>query len=207
MLKSGKTRALAFSLVIAAVALSASGCAWFDKEVDNFVSLMKGRSATIITYNVFGNKLDSVHGSAINISRDTTFDSYDSQGKSNADSSVLRISIGNSHMQHVGSTLLMIEDGVINVSDQLPKTVTIENNERGIPFLNNIFQQFRNVWQGKSRTVIVRSQNGSPIAIFAGNQVEYFATDVPKSTLLRIDGKYLLIYRSDYTIYDNALLN
>jgi hypothetical protein len=110
-------------------------------------------------------------------------------------------------MQHVGSTLLMIEDGVINVSDQLPATVTIENNQRAIPFLNNIRQQFQNLWQGRARTVIVRSQNGSPIAIFAGNQVEYFATDVPKSTLLRIDGKYLLIYRSDYTIYDNALLN
>lgn len=202
-----KLRLVALTLITATVLAAATGCAWFDKEVDNFVSLMKGRSATIVTYNVFGNKLDSVHGTAINISRDTTFDSYDSQGNSNGDSSVLRISVGNNHMQHVGSTLLMIEDGVINVGDQLPKTVTIENNERAIPFLNNIRQQFQNLWQGRARTVIVRSQNGSPIAIFAGNRVEYFATDVPKSTLLRIDGKYLLIYRSDYTIYDNALLN
>lgn len=200
-------RVAATIALVATVALTASGCAWFDKEVDNFVSLMKGRSATIVTYNVFGNKLDTVHGTSVNISRDTTFDSYDSQGNSNADSSVLRISIGGSNMQHVGSTLLMIEDGVVNVSDQLPKTVTIESNERGTPFLNNIYHSFRNSWKGLARTIIVRSQNGSPIAIFAGNRVSYFATDVPKSTLLQIDGKYLLIYRSDYTIYDNALLN
>lgn len=202
-----------FGKVLVAVALAGAigvtmtGCALFGTAVDNLMSKMKGRSATIVTYNVFGNKLDSVHGTAIDISRDTTFDSVNTDGSTNADSSVLRISVGKSHMQHVGSTLLMIEDGVINVSDQLPATVTIENNQRAVPFLNNIRQQFQNLWQGRARTIIVRSQNGSPIAIFAGNQVEYFATDVPKSTLLRIDGKYLLIYRSDYTIYDNALLN
>jgi hypothetical protein len=205
---SGRLRKVVLVVALAvAVTITASGCALFSKDVDNFLSLMRGRSATIITYNVFGNKLDSVHGSSINISRDGTFDSVNADGSTNADSSVLLVSIGNNHMHHVGSTLLMIEDGVINVGDQLPKTVTIENNERGIPFLNNIFQQFRNLWKGRAKTIIVRSQNGSPIAIFAGNEVEYFATDVPKSTLFRIDGKYLLVYRSDYTVYDNALLS
>lgn len=207
MLKSVKLRVLAMTVALIAVVGTASGCAWFDKEVDNLFSKMKGRSATIVTYNVYGNKLDSVYGTAVDISRDGTFDTCDSEGKCKGDSSVLRISVGQSHMQHVGSTLLMIEDGVVNVGDSLPKTVTIENNERGVPFLNNIFQQFRNLWQGKARTIIIRSQNGSPIAIFAGNTVEYFATDIPKSTLFRIDGKYLLVYRSDYTVYDNALLN
>lgn len=208
-----RTTRIALAALALATVISSSGCALFEKEVDNFVSLMKGRSATIQTYNVFGQKLDSVHGTAINISRDTTFDSVNADGSTNADSSVLRISVGANHMQHVGSTLLMIEDGIVNVGDQLPKTVTIENNDRGTPFLNNIFQQFRNVWSGKARTVIVRSQNGSPIAIFAADEVSYFATDVPKSTLLQLSDrgskntKYLLIYRSDYTIYDNALLN
>lgn len=201
-------RPVAALLTLAAVAaISLSGCALFDTAVDSLVSRMKGRSATIVTYNVFGDKLDQVHGTAIDIKRDTTFDTKTSDGKSNNDSSVLLISVGKNHMHHVGSTLLMIEDGVINVGDQLPKTVTIENNERGMPFLNNIFQYHRNLWSGRAKTIIIRSQNGSPIAIFAGNNVEYFATDVPKSTLMRIDGKYLLVYRSDYTIYDNALLN
>jgi hypothetical protein len=206
MWQLGKTRGLVLVAVGVVTALALGGCAWFDSEVDTFLSLMRGRSATIVTYNVFGNKIDSIHGTAINISRDTTFDSVNSDGTTNKDSSVLRISVGNAHVQHVGSTLLLIEDGVINVGDQLPKTVSVESTERATPFLNDLRQRFQNLWQGRSRTVIVRSQNGSPIAIFAGNQVEYFATDVPKSTLLRIDGKYLLVYRSDYTIYDNALL-
>lgn len=206
MLKSTKVRILALALALVTIAGTSSGCALFEKEVDNLFSKMKGRSATIVTFNVFGNKLDSVHGTAVDISRDSTFDTCDSEGKCKGDSSVLRISVGNSHMQHVGSTLLMIEDGIINIGDQLPSTVTIENNERAIPFLNNIRQRFQNLWQGRSRTIFIRSQNGSPIGIFAGNTVEYFATNVPKSTLFRIDGKYLLAYRSDYSVYDNALL-
>ena len=53
---------------------------------------------------------------------------------------------------------------------------------------------------------MIRSQDGTPIAVFAGDNVEVFATDVPKSTWFRVDGKLLLVYRCDYTTYDTALL-
>ena len=46
-----------------------------------------------------------------------------------------------------------------------------------------------------------------PIAIYAGNQVEVAATDVPKSTLYRIDGKYLFVYRASITTPDSDLLD
>jgi hypothetical protein len=202
-----KTLLFVAGLTIMAMLLTLGGCALFDKSVSNFVSLMKGRQATILTYNVFGQPLDRVHGAAIDIQRDGTFDSVNPDGTSNADSSVVKVSVGGGVINHVGSTLLMVEDGLSDITAQLPPTVDIENTERGVPFLNYLRQNFRNFWAGTSRTIMVRSQNGSPIAIFGGNQVEYFATNIPKSTLLRIDGKYLLIYRSDYTLYDNKLLD
>ena len=51
-----------------------------------------------------------------------------------------------------------------------------------------------------------RSQDGRPIAVYAANQVEIQGTAAPKSTMFRLDGKRLLAYRVDYTIYDNDLL-
>ena len=199
-----------WTAVTAAAAVAAAavivGCSATDTKIDNVGSLMMGRAATVTTYNVHGQKLDTIHGKSIDIRRDETFDSTDAEGNSNKDSSVLKISVGKSTMTHVGSTLLMVEDGIVSVTDALPKTVTIENTDRGTPFVNFIKQRFHNLWKGKSRTILVRSQNGSPIGIFAGNTVEYYATSAPKSTMLKIDGKYLLIYRSDYTLYDTDLL-
>ena len=201
------TLMLAVAIVVGIVAATVSGCALFDTKVDNLVSLMKGRQATIMTFNVSGQRLDRIHGASVNITRDTTFDSINADGTSNADSSVIMVSIGGGIMNHVGSTLLMIEDGLLDISDKLPATVDLNNTDRGVPLMNYLRQNFRNLWAGTSRTVVVRSQTGSPIAIFGGNKVTYYATDVPKSTLLSIDDKYLLIYRADYSFYDNSMLD
>jgi len=203
------TRSRSRHLIVGAVAVLAvvvAGCSSTSKKIDNLSARMKGRQATITSYDTFGHRLDRIHGISVDITRDTTFDTTDANGNSNADSSVIMVSIGGGIMTHVGSTLLMVQDGIVDVTDQLPATVDFTNSDRGVPFLNYLRQQFRNAWQGTSRTILVRSQSGYPIAIFGGNRVEYFATNVPKSTLLRIDGRYLLIYRSDYSIYDNSLL-
>ncbi len=206
MTRQNRTRRICAGVALAVLVGLLSSCALVSKDVDNLVALMKGRSATIVTYNVYAQQLDRVHGTSVDIHRDGTFDSTNADGTTNADSSVLAISVGNNNMTHVGSTMIMAQDGIVDITGQLPATVDLNNTEHGTPLLNYLRQQFRNTWKGTSRTVLVRSQNGSPIAIFGGNEVEYYATDIPKSTLLRIDGKYLLIYRSDYTIYDNILL-
>lgn len=195
---------VAAALVVGATLLTASSC---QAAVSNLASLMKGRQATIISYDAHGQRLDRIHGASVDIQRETAFDSVNADGKSNADSSVIRVSIGGGMMTHVGSTLLMIEDGLSDITDKLPPTVDLENTEHGTPILNYLRQNFRNFWAGTSRTCLIRSQLGSPIAIFGGNQVTYYATNIPKSTLLQIDGKYLLVYRADYSLYDNKLLD
>jgi hypothetical protein len=116
------------------------------------------------------------------------------------------ISLGESHIYHVGSTMIFNQDGIVDVAKNLPANVKFSNTDKGTPWLNDIIEKHRNLWQGKSKTIMVRSQNGTPLAVFAGNTVETFATDIPKSTAFRVDGKYLLIYRADYTVYDNDLL-
>lgn len=102
--------------------------------------------------------------------------------------------------------MILAQEGLTDVTENSAATVLLENSQPGIPILNNFIEKHRNLWQGKSKTIMIRSQDGTPIAVYAGNQVEIFATDVPKSTWFRIDGKYLLVYRADYTTYDNDLL-
>lgn len=146
--------------------------------------------------------IDRVVGKSIKIARDETFDS-DTESK---DSSVIQITVGNNEMHHVGSSMLIAETNLENVFDQYTQKVDIQNLERGVPMLNALVNDFKNAFSGKKKVILIRSQNGTPLATYAGDKVSLYKTDVPKSTGLLIDGSYLFVYRCDYTIYDLDLL-
>ena len=184
-----------------------SSCAAVSMSAEEFSRAIRGTSGTVSTYNESSRLIDRVSGTSFRFSRDQTFDSKSRDGESNKDSSVLLISLGDNHISHVGSTLIFAQDGIVDIANSLPNEVRFSNTEPGSPWLNDIKFRYGNLWQGKARTIMVRSQSGTPLAVFAGDHVESFSTDVPKSTAFRIDGKYLLIYRADYTVYDTALLD
>lgn len=189
------------------MALLASGCALFEQETAKFSQAFRGVSATMSTYDQSGALIDQVHGNSFRITRDDRFDGKNADGTSKEDSSVLLVSLGDSHISHVGSSLILAQDGVIDVTEQFGTTkVAFNNTTEGTPFINDLFERFRNNWRGKSKTLLIRSQDGLPIGVFAGDSVEVFATDVPKSTWFQVDGKMLFVYRCDYTVYDNDLL-
>lgn len=155
-----------------------------------------------------GNLIDRVSGRSFEISLDERFEevSVGSDGdiiRSPGD--VLLISVGGSHISHVGSTMIIAEDGLAPVAGA-NTTISLTNTEAGTPWLNNLLEYNRNLWQGKGKTILIRSQDGQPIAVFAADQVEVAGTEVPKSTMLRLDGRRLWVYRADYTMYDNELL-
>ncbi len=87
------------------------------------------------------------------------------------------------------------------------QTVDLNNFNKSVPFVNRMVNDMQNLTTGKAKIVLIRSQSGQPFATFAGNDVSYFVTEIDKSTGIMIDGKYLFVYRCDYTIYDLALLN
>ena len=198
-----RPRYIIASAVALATTLSLAACAAFGQAGSDIAAALQGRSATITTFATSGNVIDKVHGVSINMTRDTTFDTKTSEG-SNADSSVVLISIGNSTIRHVGSTMLIAEDGVTTVSQ--PGSIVLDNKTPGVPWLNTFREANQNLWQGKGKTILIRSQFDVPLAVYAGNEVEVFATNTPKSTLFRIDGRVLIVYRANYTVYDTDLL-
>ncbi|MGE8205420.1 DUF5052 family protein [Heyndrickxia sp. NPDC080065] len=183
-----------------------SGCQLFDLWGKNIVKELKGLDVTLQTYDADGLPIDTIKGKSGNISRDTKFDISNEKGETTKQSSVLNITIGGKQITHVGSTLIMYEKGLTDVMNELPKQVTVENNDRSTPFINKIVNNFHNYFDGKSKIILIRSQLGKPVATFTGNSVSYWSTDVPNSTGLIIDGKYLFIYRCDFTMYDTKLI-
>lgn len=199
-----RVRVFVAALVVGLVLTGCAGLSAFGEEVTR---AFKGVPATWTSYDQSGRVIDEVRGSSFRISRDARFDSssLNSDGTtSKTKGEVLLVSLGDSHISHVGSSACLVQDGIVKVGDAA--NFNFENREPGVPFLNDFIEVNRNLWKGKSKTIAIRSQDGLPIAIYAGETVEIFATDVPKSTWFRVDGGYLWCYRVDYTIVDNDLL-
>jgi len=195
-----KIKVISVISLILIISIVTRGCALLENDLGNLKSAMKGRDAIIQTYDEESNIIDQIEGTSIDVSRETKFDTEKS------DSSVLNVTVGGNEMVHVGSSLIMHEKGLENQFETFAKTVDVKNFDRSIPFLNKMVNSWDNITTGRSKVVLIRSQSGKPLATFAGDEVSYFATGVDKSTGIMIDGKYLFIYRCDYSIYDTELL-
>lgn len=108
-------------------------------------------------------------------------------------------------MIHVGSTLIAYE-GLKNYQDAFSKHTNINDQNHSVPILNTMYQNFKNDWSGDSKVVMIRSQLGMPVAVFAGKKVSIHKSDMKKSTQFVIDGHRLFVYRADYTVYPVASL-
>jgi len=174
---------------------------------DSFSMDWGGTPATVTTYNQQGKLVDKVHGKSIRVTRDETFDSVNQDGTTNADSKVLLITVGQNAIRHVGSSLIIAQDGLVDLTPKMHEAnLSIDNTEPGTPWLHKLYEQASPLWGGKAKTIVIRSQDGMPIAVFAGNKVITRKTDVPTSTWFEVDGMYLFVYRCDYTEPDTALL-
>ena len=195
-----------FAVIIAAT-LVLSGCNWLEYKIGSLKEQFVGRELTIQTYDENSQMIDRVQGKSVSIEADDEFSLKDVNGDTVEKSSVLNITVGGKQMLHVGSSLIAYEDGLQNIFEEYVQQVDLNSFDRSVPFINRMVNDLQNLTTGKEKIVLIRSQSGQPLATFAGDDVSYFATDIDKSTGIMIDGKYLFIYRCDYTIYDLALLN
>lgn len=202
-----KRAAKAF-LILSALAslLVLTSCNMFANDFGKLKSAFQGRDAVIQTYDEDSNLIDRIAGKSIDIGADDKFAIKDSEGKTVQKSGVLSFTVGGKVMTHVGSSLILAEKGLTDLVAEYAKTNSISNNDRSVPFINRIVNGMQNLTTGKEMIILIRSQSGKPLATYSGNSVSYFATDIDKSTGFIIDGKYLFVYRCDYTIYEKSLL-
>ncbi len=190
-----------------AAMLVLSGCNWIEYKIGSLKEQFVGRELTVQTYDENSQMIDRVQGKSVSIEADEEFSLKDVNGDTVEKSSVLNITVGGKQMLHVGSSLIAYEDGLQNIFEEYVQQVDLNSFNRSVPFINRMVNDLQNLTTGKEKIILIRSQSGQPLATFAGDDVSYFATEIDKSTGILIDGKYLFIYRCDYTIYDLALLN
>lgn len=201
-----KQNKLKLLTVLAASVLLLSGCQSIQNWWKNTKEEWIGLEMTVRTFDEISQLIDQMEGKSLSIERNDEFDSYDSEGNSKGDSSVLKVTIGKYEMDHVGSSLIAAEDGLEDLFAKYQKTVDTVENNRSIPVVNRMVSKLKNDFTGKAKVVLIRSQNGTPLATYAGDKVSLYASDAPKTSELLIDNKRLVIYRCDYTIYDRQLL-
>ena len=203
-MKIKKSLILGGTVIIISFVLT--GCNLFDNEMGELKSAFNGREAIIETYDENSNVIDRIQGKSIDVNTDDEFKQTDEKGNTIKKSSVLNITVGGKEIIHVGSSLVMHETDLVNIFEDYNKKIDVQNNDNSTPIIDRIINSAKNITTGKSKIILIRSQSGQPLATFAGDNFSYFATGMDKSTGILIDGKYLFIYRCDYTIYDKDLL-
>lgn len=193
-----KKRLLAACLALALLPLLYS-CSMISDYTLDLKSKLVGIPFTVSTYDYDGQKIDQIKGKSVHIETYKPMSKKNSSG--DEQSKVIDVEFGGQQMIHVGSSLIA-NKGLRNYEDTFSKKVTITDKQRSIPVLSIMYNNFRNDWLSKGKVIMIRSQAGKPIAVYAGNKVRVSATDMPSTTQINVDGHRLFIYRCDYSIYD-----
>lgn len=180
---------------LSALALLLTGCGMIDQFTAKLKNSFLGNGGKLTVYDAWGNNTLTLNQVAVGIGVVP-------------DSEVLDVQVDGRQMLHVGSTLLFAEQGLAAVEDfdySYLKRVTGENKPTYVPLERNL-NAFENKL-GKKRVVVVKSQMGIMVGIYEGNTVAVsIPENLPKTTLVTIDGKALYIHRADYEVLDAALL-
>ena len=182
-----------------------AGCQAVDNYLKNLEEDFDGLTMVVRTFDEDSQVIDRIEGKSMSISRNTDFDKY-KDGETASLGQVVKITIGKHEIDHVGSSLVAEEKGLRDIFAEYRKTVDLKNDNSDIPIINRIVSAYKNDFTGKSKVILIRSQKGTPLATYSGDKVSINDSDIPNTTELLVDGKRLLIYRCDYTIYDLALL-
>lgn len=176
-------------------------------------------------YDNHGSQWLAVEGTSFNIEPNKVKEySYDSSGSwisSWTTSSVMSITVDNKHIESCGSTVLFYDTRLEKLNLELPEEVTLSQGDKasiyspydGYNYFEDSWGLYYWFWTEKqanttpaARIVIIQSQEGDPICMFAGNEVTWSVSrNLPKTTELMIDGKVVYIHRANFSIVDTSI--
>lgn len=189
------------------VFLIGGGAVDLSKVSDGFIlsELMKlkgdliGQSFDIYEFDADGGLNFIVSGEKVNITQETD--------RAGEETSYLKIMIDGSEWNHVGSTLVFVEKGAKLVTDfDVSKIAVSKSGSLGFMGVDRVINHYRNLL-GTSKAAIVEAQHGQPILLFQGNSVyKEIPANLPKMTLLMLDGKHVYIHRANINILPAKML-
>ena len=193
------------AIMVIAAALSLSGCAALDSWFGNAKGELVGRNFTVTTYDHYGNPTLKLNGTKIHVGVLTNSANFDTESSGFA-SEVLEVTINGNEMYQIGNTAIFAEEGLDMVTDfEMDTDISVDNGGGYMPF-DRLVNDYANMI-GKSKTIIISSQLGIPIGVYQGEDVYVeVPANLPKMTLLNIDGKALYISRANYIIIDSEII-
>ena len=206
---NNKVSVLACTLMLAA----ASGCGSISQKVNDFNGHIFGNRYTIDTFDNYGSRVLTTHGSKIDISgnvvqQETYDNAADSTGYVNTLSSVITLTIDGHEMLTCGDTTIFYEDGLVpEVNFQLEAIDSESSSITDSTLISGLVNKVKNKF-GKQMVVVIKSQTGVPIYAFSGRKVTWsIPADLPKFTKLVVDGKALYLHRANFQIIDKELID
>lgn len=180
-------------LMALALAVTLVGCAAVSNYFSKLTGSLFGRGYTITQYDDYGNLVFTVRGDKVSMDCE-----LDENGEV---SSYIDITIDGDSWKHVGSTLVFAQKGVDLITDfQLPEEMESTGSSTGLMAVDRKINHYANLF-GKDLVVLVSSQNGTPICLFQGDDCYIeIPSDLPKTTLIHIDGKMVYVHRANVDI-------
>ena len=98
-------------------------------------------------------------------------------------------------------TLVFAQKGVDMITDfEVPTDMENSGSSTGLMAVDRKINSYANLF-GKKLVVLVSSQNGTPIGLFQGDDCYIeIPADLPKTTLVGIDGKMVYVHRANVDI-------
>lgn len=163
-----------------------------------------GNSYDIMFYDNYGAKSFTAKGNKVSVNGIRI-----STGSETTElSSVIKIIIDGKEIESCGDTVIFAGEGLTPIIDFTLNDIVSnsDNDVTSLTSVGKIINAYKNDF-GKSRVVVIKSQLGVPICAFEGDSVYYeIPSDLPKMTLLSIDGKPLYIHRANLQIIDSELI-
>ena len=193
-----KKRNIAIILTAVLLCAALTGCAAISSFFGSLTGELFGKDYDIRQYDDFGNLVFTVHGDRVTM--DCELDEYGEV------SSYIDITIDGQSWKHVGSTLVFAQKGVDMITDfQIPEDMENSGSSTGLMAIDRKINHYANLF-GKKLVVLVSSQNGTPIGLFQGDSCyTEIPGDLPKTTLIHIDGKRVYVHRANVDIIPASL--
>ena len=185
-------------LLALALCLSMAGCAAIDSFFSRLKGELFGNDYIITQYDNFGNQVFTIRGDRVTM--DCELDEYGEV------SSYIDITIDGKSWKHVGSTMVFMQNGVDMITDfQIPAEMESAGTSTGLMEVDRKINSYANLF-GKKLVVLVSSQNGTPIGLFQGDECyTEIPGDLPKTTLINVDGKLIYVHRANVDILPASL--
>ena len=182
------------ALVALVLVIALTGCSAIGAYISKLKGELFGNDYIIRQYDDFGNLVFTIHGDKVTM--DCELDEYGEV------SSYIDITIDGNSWKHVGSTLVFAQESADMITDfQIPEEMEDSGlGSTGLMAVDRRINEYANLF-GKELVVLISSQNGTPVALFQGNNVyTEIPGDLPKTTLIHIDGALVYVHRANIDI-------